>query len=79
MAILRKLHGYRGDSRFTTWAYKFALLEAAVRMRRRAWQGREVPLEREGWPLLADAARRARPRRGDGRAARGDRRRRSTG
>ena len=55
MAILRKLHGYRGDSRFTTWAYKFALLEAAVRMRRRSWQGREVPLEREGWTLLADA------------------------
>ena len=38
IAILRKLHTYRGDSRFTTWAYKFALLEAAVRVRRRAWQ-----------------------------------------
>ena len=38
MAILRKLHSYRGDSRFTTWAYKFALLEAAVEVRRRSWQ-----------------------------------------
>ncbi len=28
MAILRKLDQYRGESRFTTWAYKFALLEA---------------------------------------------------
>jgi RNA polymerase sigma-70 factor, ECF subfamily len=59
MAIMRKLHTYRGDSRFTTWAYKFALLEAAVKLRRRAWQDREVPLEDEGWAELAD--RRAEP------------------
>jgi RNA polymerase sigma-70 factor (ECF subfamily) len=55
MAIMRKLHTYRGDSRFTTWAYKFALLEAAVKVRRRAWQDREVPLEADGWARLADA------------------------
>ena len=54
MAIMRKLHTYRGDSRFTTWAYKFALLEAAVKIRRRAWQEREVPLEEDGWAMLAD-------------------------
>jgi RNA polymerase sigma-70 factor (ECF subfamily) len=45
VAILAKLHTYRGASRFTTWAYKFALLEAAVKARRRPWQGRELPLE----------------------------------
>jgi RNA polymerase sigma-70 factor (ECF subfamily) len=50
VAILAKLDQYRGDSRFTTWAYKFALLEAAVKVRRRAWQGREVPLDAERWP-----------------------------
>ena len=54
VAIMRKLPTYRGDSRFTTWAYKFALLEAAVKVRRRAWHGREVPLEAEGWARLAD-------------------------
>jgi RNA polymerase sigma-70 factor (ECF subfamily) len=52
LAILGKLDDYRGESRFTTWAYKFALLEAAVRLRRRAWQGREVPLEPEQWSVL---------------------------
>jgi RNA polymerase sigma-70 factor, ECF subfamily len=52
VAILRKLHDFRGDSRFTTWAYKFALLEAAVNLRRRAWQGRELPLADEGWEML---------------------------
>ena len=54
LAILQKLDEFRGDSRFTTWAYKFALLEAAVKLRRRAWQGREVPLEPESWSLIAD-------------------------
>jgi RNA polymerase sigma-70 factor (ECF subfamily) len=53
VAILAKLDSYRGQSRFTTWAYKFALLEASVKARRRAWQGREVALDDEGWSLLA--------------------------
>jgi RNA polymerase sigma-70 factor (ECF subfamily) len=57
LAILRKLHTSRGDSRFTTWAYKFALLEAAVKDRRRTWEGREVPLEEDGWARLADPGR----------------------
>jgi RNA polymerase sigma-70 factor, ECF subfamily len=54
MAVLSKLDHYRGASRFTTWAYKFALLEAGVRLRRRAWQGREVVLEPEAWPTFGD-------------------------
>ena len=54
LAILAKLDDFRGDSRFTTWAYKFALLEAAVKLRRRAWQGREIPLEAEHWGMIAD-------------------------
>jgi RNA polymerase sigma-70 factor, ECF subfamily len=55
VAVLAKLDDYRGASRFTTWAYKFALLEAGVRLRRRAWQERELVLEPEVWPLMADA------------------------
>lgn len=54
VAVLAKLDQYRGASRFTTWAYKFALLEAGVRLRRRAWQGREVVLEPEAWPSFGD-------------------------
>ena len=53
MSVLRRLDDFRGASRFSTWAYKFALLEAAVKLRKRAWQGREVPLEPEGWGLFA--------------------------
>src|SRR6185503_881591 len=48
-----RLEDFRGESRFTTWAYKFALLEAAVKLRKRAWQGREVPLEPEEWTGLS--------------------------
>ena len=55
VAILAKLDRFHGLSRFTTWAYKFALLEAAVKLRRRAWQGREVPLEPETWSLFSSA------------------------
>ena len=55
VAVLGKLADFRGDSRFTTWAYKFALFEAGVKVRRRAWQGREVPLEPESWELIAQA------------------------
>jgi RNA polymerase sigma-70 factor, ECF subfamily len=54
MAVLGKLDDYRGASRFTTWAYKFALLEAGVRLRRRAWQDREVVLAGESWPAMVD-------------------------
>ena len=57
VAVLAKLDDYRGASRFTTWAYKFALLEAGVRLRRRAWQEREVVLEPEAWPLMGDPGR----------------------
>jgi RNA polymerase sigma-70 factor (ECF subfamily) len=45
VALLAKLDTFRGASRFTTWAYKFAILEAGVKARRRAWRDREVPLE----------------------------------
>ena len=55
MSVLRRLGDFRGASRFTTWVYKFALLEAAVKLRKRAWQGREIPLEPETWNLFSSA------------------------
>ena len=55
MSVLARLDDFRGASRFTTWAYKFALLEAAVKLRKRAWQGREIPLDQETWDLFSSA------------------------
>jgi RNA polymerase sigma-70 factor, ECF subfamily len=57
MSVLRRLDDFEGRSRFTTWVYKFALLEAAVKLRKRAWQDREVPLEPESWALFSSTAR----------------------
>ena len=53
MSVLRRLDDFRGASRFTTWAYKFALLEAAVKLRKRAWQGKEIPLEDDAWSAFS--------------------------
>ncbi|HEY3462959.1 MAG TPA: sigma-70 family RNA polymerase sigma factor [Gaiellaceae bacterium] len=55
VSVLRRLDDFRGESSFRTWAYKFALLEAAVKVRRRAWRDREVTLEPERWESLAHA------------------------
>ena len=47
VSVLRKLDDFRGLSKLTTWAYKFAIYEAAVKLRKRAWRDREIPLEPE--------------------------------
>jgi RNA polymerase sigma-70 factor, ECF subfamily len=54
MAVLARLDDFRGLSRFTTWAYKFALLEAATKARRMAWRDRELPRPPEDWVAMAD-------------------------
>ena len=43
-ALLGKLHTFQGRSRFTTWAFKFAILQAATEVRRLQWQHRELEL-----------------------------------
>jgi RNA polymerase sigma-70 factor (ECF subfamily) len=45
VALLGKLSTFEGRSRFTTWAYKFAVLQAAVEVRRHAWANREIALD----------------------------------
>ena len=62
MAILSKLDSFRGASRFTTWAYKFALLEAGVKARRRAWHGREIAIDELTWSELPAAGQSAQQR-----------------
>src|SRR5262249_20266829 len=52
LSILGRLDDFRGDSRFTTWAWKFAFYEACIAVRRQRWLGREVPVEDEGWEAL---------------------------
>jgi RNA polymerase sigma-70 factor (ECF subfamily) len=56
VSILARLGDFRGDSRFTTWAWKFAFYEASVAVRRRRWLGREIPVENDGWEMIAGEA-----------------------
>jgi RNA polymerase sigma-70 factor (ECF subfamily) len=53
-AIVQRLHDFRGESRFTTWAYAFAINVALTAARRERWAS--VSLDRlldEGAPLPA--------------------------
>jgi RNA polymerase sigma-70 factor (ECF subfamily) len=43
LRILKGLHTFRGESRFTTWAHKIAVRVAFTELRRRRW--RDVSLE----------------------------------
>jgi RNA polymerase sigma-70 factor (ECF subfamily) len=54
LAITRKLGQFRGESRFTTWAYKFVVLEVSDKIGRHFWQNPAVPLEAEDWDKLPD-------------------------
>lgn len=42
IAVLNHLSEFRGDSKFTTWAYKFAINIALMSSRRERWKGRSL-------------------------------------
>lgn len=56
IAVLAHLDDFAGRSRFTTWAFKFAVLHASVTMRRHRWRDREIPTEPQDWPYDSDPA-----------------------
>jgi RNA polymerase sigma-70 factor (ECF subfamily) len=45
--ILRRLNSYRGESRFTTWAYSIVINLIADEMRRRCWRRQPLPDDAE--------------------------------
>ena len=59
LAVATKLDGYRGASRFTTWAYGFAVFEVSVKLRRHAWRGGWIPTADDDatWERLAEIGR----------------------
>ncbi len=72
-ALLAKLHTFEGRSQFTTWAYKFAILQVATEVRRQAWSGREVSLEDVGRWGVASGSTHGDPPAGEWGAQWGDR------
>ena len=52
MSITRRLATFRGESRFTTWAYKFVILEVSAKLGRHFWSRSEIVFEPEQWEQL---------------------------
>jgi RNA polymerase sigma-70 factor (ECF subfamily) len=57
LAVLSRLGSFERRSRFTTWAYKFAIHTAGVAVRRHAWRDRDLaPSSGDTLEQLADRA-----------------------
>jgi len=54
LAITGKLSGFRGESRFTTWAYRFVILEVSTKLGRHFWRKPTVALDAQDWDRLPD-------------------------
>ncbi|MGH1549695.1 sigma-70 family RNA polymerase sigma factor [Leifsonia poae] len=54
IGVLRRLHEFRGESRFTTWAYTFAIFEVSAKVGRHFWRHPDLALEDYGWERLPD-------------------------
>jgi RNA polymerase sigma-70 factor (ECF subfamily) len=52
VAITGKLGQFRGESRFTTWAYKFVIFEVSAKIGRHFWRHPAVRLDAEDWDRL---------------------------
>jgi RNA polymerase sigma-70 factor, ECF subfamily len=52
LAILAKLGDFRGESRFTTWAYRFVVLEVSSKLGRHYWRNPPVILDAGQWERL---------------------------
>jgi len=55
MNILATLDGFRGLSRFTTWAYKFVMFEVSRKVARHAWRRQPPTPEELAWEHLPDS------------------------
>ena len=54
LAIIAKLGQFRGESRFTTWAYRFVVLEVSGKLGRHFWQRPAAALDAGDWQRLPD-------------------------
>lgn len=52
VSLLGKLDTFRGESRFTTWAYRFVVLEVSSKLGRHFWRGPSVSLDVDDWEQL---------------------------
>jgi RNA polymerase sigma-70 factor (ECF subfamily) len=54
VGVTAKIAQFRGESRFTTWACKFAIFEVSTKMGRHFWQKPTISMDDEDWDRLPD-------------------------
>jgi RNA polymerase sigma-70 factor, ECF subfamily len=54
VAILAKVGEFRGESRFTTWAYKFVIFEVSGKLSRHFWRRPTESMDVGDWERLPD-------------------------
>jgi RNA polymerase sigma-70 factor (ECF subfamily) len=54
VAITAKLGQFRGESRFTTWAYKFVIFEVSAKVGRHFWRHPAAAMDAGDWGRLPD-------------------------
>jgi RNA polymerase sigma-70 factor (ECF subfamily) len=54
MLVVAKAGEFRGESRFTTWACKFAIFEVATKIGRHSWRHATPSMDTEEWDRLPD-------------------------
>ena len=54
VAITARLGQFHGESRFTTWAYRFVIFEVSTKIGRHFWRNPTVAMDAEDWDRLPD-------------------------
>ena len=54
VSVIAKVRQFRGDSRFTTWACKFAIFEVSTKIGRHFWRRPTATIDGEDWDRLPD-------------------------
>ena len=54
LGVIENLDSYRGDSRFTTWAYRLVVNHVSTKTRRHLWNGPQVHFGDANWDHLTD-------------------------
>jgi RNA polymerase sigma factor (sigma-70 family) len=53
LTICRKVETFRGDCRFTTWAYRFVVFDVSSKVSRHVWQRPTISIDDNEWTGLA--------------------------
>jgi RNA polymerase sigma-70 factor (ECF subfamily) len=54
LLVTSRIDEFRGESRFTTWAYKFVVFEVSTKLGRHFWKHRSAPSHAPEWDRLPD-------------------------